>query len=319
MRKGISAVIATILMLVIVIAVSGTAYLYISGVLTGRVAETFSVLDTFNDSAVIRNDGTAPISSMTAILDGNPVETVFDLNKYLVAYWKFNEGSGTKARDSVQGLEVNLRGEWVDGKFGFGYKFVGGGWVRTDFASAIGNGITYVFWFRLPDTSDTYGTFFCVEDVADRYLEDNLGQKAYGDLGCYGRAWTNSGFNVNDANWHWFAFSKSTTSILCRDGDCVNLGDATNNIPNIKHIIFNGGCGCGYGNFRQGIILDEVRIYNKALSEAEIKALYAAKGETILEPGGTLIVKPIAALSQGRHTLRLCTASMCQAAHLSIT
>ena len=58
--KGISAVIATILMLVITIAVAGLAYTYISGIFAGRT-RTISLIDSWcsdgTGMAIIRNDG----------------------------------------------------------------------------------------------------------------------------------------------------------------------------------------------------------------------------------------------------------------------
>lgn len=314
--RGISAVIAAILMLVITIGIASTAYVYFSGILRAKT-RSFSIIDSWEDKVLIKNDGDVPISDIEATLDGNPVETIFDLNNYLIAYWKFNEGSGDAAKDEINELEVNLRGSWVDGKFGRAYEFVGSGWVATTFASPIGNGVSYVFWFKLPDTSDTHGTFFCVNDAYDGFLEDNLGQTHYGDKGCYG-LWAYSAYNVNDASWHMYAFSKSSNSILCRDDSCTTLGDAAGNIPNIKTIVFNGGCGCGYGNFGQGIVIDDVKVYNRALTEEEIEALHIADGETILEPGETLIVKPITTLSKGTHTLRLCSRYVCRTVSLHI-
>ena len=60
--KGVSAVIATILMLIITIGLAGTAYVYISGMLTTKLEKTISVLDaTCNEShilLVVNNDGT---------------------------------------------------------------------------------------------------------------------------------------------------------------------------------------------------------------------------------------------------------------------
>jgi flagellin-like protein len=43
--KGISTVIATLLMLLITIALAGMAYVYISGVFTGRTSKTIAVID----------------------------------------------------------------------------------------------------------------------------------------------------------------------------------------------------------------------------------------------------------------------------------
>ena len=65
-KKGISAIIATILLLMITIALAGTAYVYMSGMLTGRTSKIISLLDASctnaNITVVISNDGTADIT-----------------------------------------------------------------------------------------------------------------------------------------------------------------------------------------------------------------------------------------------------------------
>jgi len=77
--KGVSAIIATILMLVITIGLAGTAYVYISGMLTGKTAKTISLLDASctgsNIVIVISNDGTQNIAAteLAAYLDGSAV------------------------------------------------------------------------------------------------------------------------------------------------------------------------------------------------------------------------------------------------------
>ena len=62
--------------------------------------------------------------------------------------------------------------------------------------------------------------------------------------------------------------------------------------------------------------IDEVRIYNKALTASKIKELFS--GSTPVPPGQTATVKVLKELSQGTHTLRLCTASICNTAILTI-
>ena len=67
--KGISAIIATILLLLITIALAGTAYMYVSGMLTGRIQKTITILsatcsqDGKTLTVVLSNDGTADITS----------------------------------------------------------------------------------------------------------------------------------------------------------------------------------------------------------------------------------------------------------------
>ncbi|HLC39619.1 MAG TPA: archaellin/type IV pilin N-terminal domain-containing protein [archaeon] len=67
--KGISAVIATILMLVITIALAGTAYLYISGIFTTQT-QGIEVIDNFCSATgvitmTIRNIGTNNVTGIT--------------------------------------------------------------------------------------------------------------------------------------------------------------------------------------------------------------------------------------------------------------
>ena len=197
-----------------------------------------------------------------------------EINRGLVLFLSFDEGNGDEAEDKIRGLSVNVDGNWVSGISGYAYRFRGSGWVWTRFDKAIGKAISYVFWFRLPDLTDLQGTFLCTEDHEDYRLEDNLGQRSYGDTGCYGN-WRDPSLWANDTNWHFFAFVKSGNSTLCLDDKCSRVGDATANVPNIKRIEFNGGCGCGYANFEQGIEIDELRIYSRELSIDEIKELYS--------------------------------------------
>jgi len=86
--KGVSAIIATILMLVITIGLAGTAYVYISGMLTGKTAMTISILDysctqgTTNNviTLVISNDGTTdiPDGSLSIYVDNQDHSTGAD-------------------------------------------------------------------------------------------------------------------------------------------------------------------------------------------------------------------------------------------------
>ena len=73
--KGVSAVIATILMLVITIAIAGTAYSFFTGSVSQSTA-TLSLTDSFqtsngtncNVTYVVRNGGSNPISASTLVI-----------------------------------------------------------------------------------------------------------------------------------------------------------------------------------------------------------------------------------------------------------
>jgi len=105
MRNGISSIIATILMLVITIAMAGTAWMFVSGVFTSTTATAFSIVDSYQDTVTIRNDGTAPITSFsTATVDGQPASIAVVTNvPGLVGYWSFNDGINPTADNSWNG------------------------------------------------------------------------------------------------------------------------------------------------------------------------------------------------------------------------
>jgi FlaG/FlaF family flagellin (archaellin) len=67
MSKGISTIIAVILLLIITIALTGTAYMFISNLMGSRMEKVVSLLDaTCNNNVlllVLRNDGTKTIAS----------------------------------------------------------------------------------------------------------------------------------------------------------------------------------------------------------------------------------------------------------------
>jgi len=68
MKKGISAIIATILLLLISVTLAGGAYMYASGMLTGRTAKTISISELYctdNEiTIVLSNDGTVDITNV---------------------------------------------------------------------------------------------------------------------------------------------------------------------------------------------------------------------------------------------------------------
>ena len=78
--KGISTIIASILLLIITIALAGTAYLFITNFLTSTISKTINILDIscypFNSTSsnitiIVSNEGTANItdSELTVMVD----------------------------------------------------------------------------------------------------------------------------------------------------------------------------------------------------------------------------------------------------------
>jgi flagellin-like protein len=78
--KGISTVVATLLMLIMTIALATLAYSYISGVFTARTAVVLSIAGadcnptTNNINVTLRNDGTSPINLNAITLSGTKAD-----------------------------------------------------------------------------------------------------------------------------------------------------------------------------------------------------------------------------------------------------
>jgi FlaG/FlaF family flagellin (archaellin) len=74
--KGISTIIATIIMVVITIGLIGVAYLYMSGIITGATSQNIAMLDAYceptnnNITVLVKNDGTVGITTMRWYVDG---------------------------------------------------------------------------------------------------------------------------------------------------------------------------------------------------------------------------------------------------------
>jgi flagellin-like protein len=90
--KGISTIIASILLLVITIGLAGTAYIFISSLLTTSISKTINVLDMSctpsgnpnkgNITVILSNDGTVNIkdSELIVMVDGNVKSDKFPFN-----------------------------------------------------------------------------------------------------------------------------------------------------------------------------------------------------------------------------------------------
>lgn len=328
-NKGISTVIATILMLMITIGLGGTAYLFISGTFTSKTAATFEVIDEVNGIVTIRNSGTETITRITATLDGNSENIAVVPNMDgLVAYWSLNEGSGTSTDDNSPNNNIGtLNGGldstgWTDGKSGKALQFDGSNdyvnipnspttnfgtgaftlstWVRT---SSPTNGI-------IIDTSTTPSTFNQMKRLA---IENNGKNIAFYVRSSGGNPDLTINVGLNDGNWHYVVGTyDSNVRKLYFDGSLV--GSDTSAIGNTDTAQpWRMGSALG-GSVPFTGLMDEVAIYNKALSESEIKQLYSG----LVSPGQLATIKPLTSLSKGTHTLRLCAGGSCNTAILTI-
>ena len=116
MKKGISTVIATVLMLIIVVALAGTAWVFLSGTFVRTVSNVLEVVDVVEGTVILRNVGrneilleklkiyvdgieTGFISNKDSIPPGDSA-MVYILNRIPEGVWHLDENVGTIVHDS---------------------------------------------------------------------------------------------------------------------------------------------------------------------------------------------------------------------------
>jgi hypothetical protein len=228
-----------------------------------------------NYSVVVSNDFGSVESNISEILikDG--------LLNGLIAWWKFDETSGTVAYDSSgNGHDANLTNgpTWVTGKIGGALSFDGSDdMVTTGLSGMYNQDFTWSTWIKTTDTlgavvgvsADTWsngGTSFYIHSGKPKIDVCNIGYKL-GSLNINTNQWVHYLLTVEDSGVssdpvkifvngqidvdsqiNWFA----------HNGQAFNL--------RIGHVPV-------HGNYYSGTI-DDVRIYDRALSSAEVQALY---------------------------------------------
>src|SRR3989338_6513170 len=212
--------------------------------------------------------------------------TYTGLNKGLVCYWSFDgkDMAGVKAYDrSGQGNDGTLTNGPASaiGRIGQGLSFNGTNYVNTsevpfnfgtsDFAVGawVKSSTAYA------GTKFPFGHFSASLVWASSLNTSIFGFSVYGSLGNIG---SNKSFNAVDTNWHHLVgvitrSGNNATITLYADG--ISLGSDSGTVGNITAPnpfqigTWDGDTANGF----KGTI-DDVRIYNRALSADEIKRLY---------------------------------------------
>ena len=199
----------------------------------------------------------------------------------LVAEWHFDEGSGNVVKDSSgNGNDGTIyEATWVDGKYGNALSFDGvNDQIHIPSSSNLkpSTAFTLEAWVKLNSFTNEWQTVFAKE------YQWYIGINSDGHVGYWtgnGAKWVSElatpGGIIKIGNWHHI----------------VSVYDGANKYIYIDGILFAGPQAQGYGvndnplqlfgrsvpvitNYWTNGIMDEVRIYNRALSLEEIKAHY---------------------------------------------
>lgn len=218
------------------------------------------------------------ISSQTAFAVPNPV-----------SWWKFNEGSGITAYDSADNHNGTLVNGpvWTTGRIDSALSFDGSDdYVdcRYAFPSVAGSTTKTIMAWAKSDKTDysayAYGSVFTLH----RYLTSCFSIKAIGNpatwqfeymVGPATYSWLDSGIAVIAGRWMHVALVQNGADVICYiDGvprNSVSDGVAPS-VYNPRDAVIGNDSGRNE-NFFDGTI-DDVRIYNRALTAEEIEQLY---------------------------------------------
>ncbi len=218
-----------------------------------------------------------------------------DITEGLVALYSFDEGSGTTTADSSGSGNVALlrSAEWVEGKYGKAVSFDGGG-------SYVSAGIAGLPDLNEPKTISFWGygagqslALQSMVALANPMLRTSVkyGYKSnqVGIVGYEGK-WILVGQLAAARSWHHFGYVfDGLQNRLYVDGQLVGtstISPAAGPVSNFE--IGRSGKGSEY---YMGII-DEVRVYNRALSAEELNAVMNAPAEGIGDASAATMDEP---------------------------
>ena len=200
----------------------------------------------------------------------------------LVGWWKFDETQGTTAKDSSGGNHNGTlvgNAKWAHGRTGGAIALDGAGsFVRIADQSAfdMGDQTTIACWVNIHSVSADWMTIVAKGDNAWRLSTINQDKKFHFSVNDWNRtAGLNGSTTINADEWHHLAAVYNGSVLqLYIDGKLDASQPWTGGIGKNDSDVLIGENAQQSGRFFNGLI-DDVRIYNHALSESEIKALAA--------------------------------------------
>jgi hypothetical protein len=206
----------------------------------------------------------------------------------LVGYWKFDETSGATAQDATgNGNDGTLNGDpqWVPGKLGGALEFDGDGDyvdIGDDPIFNITGQITVACWIKVEQFTISWQAIFTMGDDSWRLQRqtttDNLCWACTGVTGTPGDWWLYGDANVNDGEWHHAAgVYDGSKYYLYVDGELDASKDTSGTMSISSYPVFIGANAQQSGREFQGLI-DDVRVYKRALSDVEILGVMSGGG-----------------------------------------
>lgn len=234
--------------------------------------------------------------------------TTFNLYNGLVAYWNFNENTGTSAADLSVNTNTATFGSgssapnWTTGNYGTGISLDGNDYLlRADTSSLdIATSITISAWIK-PGSLPGYNTVIAKRDAsateANYALRTGTGGSSdelefyYANSGWH--VYTTSNANLSTGNWYFVTATYDGTTVRIYKNGTLLSGTCAYGLCNTSLVTDNNDLAIGRGGeYPEHFIglIDDVRIYNRTLPATEISQLYSNPGtittatSTVSEP-----------------------------------
>jgi thioredoxin 1 len=207
----------------------------------------------------------------------------------LVAYWKFDEISGTVAHDSSgNGLDGTLRGDprWVAGKIGGALDFDGtGDYVDCGNSTLfdIVDELTVSAWIYLRSVPGDWRAIIAKGDSAWRLSTEKSTQRMHFSFTGVGRGWlrADSVTWIPFNEWHHVCgvYDRQNGGCIYIDGVKEAINSNTGGIDVDTFNVFIGENSEVRGRYWDGLI-DDIKVYNHALTSEEIRE--TMRGDTFV-------------------------------------
>ncbi len=340
--KAVSAVIATVMLLMVTVSLVGVSYVFSSTMagtttssgseqaaqLTSQLSSCMQIENIINNQITLKNCGKGAIDNKSLVVtideirldastktipEGNSstvnvsglwqiptgkhnlkisngatfAQALVEIKPNpdgLVGSWGFDEGSGTKAYDTSGNgntgtlLPTGSEPQWVGGKFGYGLKFNGANYAEAPHKASLDvTQLTIQLWIKTPANIGCAGVCWrnlvSKQQGADRdynfYTYSSDGTRVT-QLHFSSARFSSSAFNLPQPfepdTWHNLILAVNYTGMqkYYYDGNFLNSFQGTAGNANSDYPLWIGRA----DNYWNGII-DEVRIWNRALSPDE--------------------------------------------------
>ncbi len=239
---------------------------------------------------VIKQNSSSNLYSIFVSSAGK-ISTIFETG--LVGYWPMDEGSGGTAYDAsgnnnvgtitigASGTQTTVAQAWANAtpsRVGIGLNFDGTddyAWIADASANHLTSSFTFSAWIN-PSAYSSENIIFNKENTYEWAIDTTQNVRWAINNTTPGWNWISTGLSAPTSQWNYFVITYDGNSVLTyKNGVLGNTysGASGSLVPNGNELLIGARGNTSPASFFIGKI-DDVRIYNRALSATEIQNLY---------------------------------------------